>query len=131
MTTSWSWHEFHDRKSIINFKLRTSNFKNWISNTWFLTEMKRKDIVCLTKYRKWTRKKTFNHWLDRCRGSCEWIVDRFSKDPLWLDGKILHLVYGSNLPLTKIGFEKIKFIFLAYFLEFLRFFGVCDKLYGF
>ena len=78
MTTSWSWHEFHDRKSIINFKSRTSNFKNWISNTWFLTEMKRKDIVCLTKYRN-SKKRSINDWIvveDRASGSliCSWKI---------------------------------------------------------
>ena len=35
----------------------------------------------------------------------------FERSPVTWDENILHLVYGSNLPLTKIGFEKIKFIF--------------------
>ena len=108
MTTSWSWHEFHDRKSIINFKSRTSNFKNWISNTWFLTEMKRKDIVCLTKYRTRKNVQSMIGSLSRIVRVDRWFV--LEKSPVTWDGNILHL-YGSNLPLTKIGFEKIKFIF--------------------
>lgn len=42
----------------------------------------------------------------------------FERSPVTWDGNILHLVYGSNLPLTKIGFEKIKFIFELIFWSF-------------
>ena len=120
MTTSWSWHEFHDRKSIINFKSRTSNFKNWISNTWFLTEMKRKDIVCLTKYRTRKNVQSMIGSLSRIVRVDRWFV--LEKSPVTWDGNILHL-YGSNLPLTKIGFEKIKFIFELIFWSFWGFLG--------
>lgn len=47
----------------------------------------------------------------------------FERSPVTWDGNILHLVYGSNLPLTKIGFEKIKFIFELIFWSFWGFLG--------
>lgn len=54
-------------------------------------------------------------WMDR--GSV------FERSPVTWDENILHLVYGSNLPLTKIGFEKIKFIFELIFWSFWGFLG--------
>ena len=120
MTTSWSRHEFHDRKSIINFKSRTWNLQTL--KIGFQTRDLKHVIWseadgnrCLTKYRMWTRKNVPSMIESLTRimiRSCEKILNLlFQRSLVMLDGNILHLVYGSNLPLTKIGFEKIKFIF--------------------